>query len=129
MSATVNKLISVSDLVLDLDNPRMFHHGITGSELLTDEQIEQDILNNDTNLQELIRSIQSEGVKEAIYVIPVGGGKYRVLEGNRRTVVSRHLVRENYCNEKRPDLDFSKIPAQVIDKETPEKEIFKSKEI
>ena len=129
MSATVNKLILVSDLILDLDNPRMYHHGISGSELLTDQQIEQDILANDNDIQELIRSIQAEGVKEAIYVIPVENGKYRVLEGNRRTVVSRQLVRENYSNENRPDLDFSKIPAQVIDKETPEKEIFKSKVI
>ena len=107
----------------------MYHHGLTGSSVLTDRQIEQDILNNDKDLPELIRSIQAEGVKEAIYVIPIDGNKYRVLEGNRRTVVSRKLSQDNYVNPDRPDLDFSIIRAQVLDKNTSEKEVYKSKVI
>jgi len=127
MAAITVKLISVSKLVLDLDNPRMYHHGLSAPSNLTDAEIEQDISHNDRDLAELTRSIQTEGVKEAIYVIPIDGDKYRVLEGNRRTVVSRNLMREGYSNPDRPDLDFTKIRSQVLDRETPEKEIFTNK--
>lgn len=131
MQITELTQIDVSSLVLDLDNPRMYHHGIggDGEVKLSDAEIEEDITNNDTNLPELIRSIQAEGVREAIYVVPVDGDKYRVVEGNRRTVVMRHLVRISYVNEGKPHLDFTKIPAKIIPEGTEEKEIYKSKVI
>ncbi len=124
--------VSVEDILLDLDNPRMYHHGLKsgkGGSSLTDEEIQSDIENNDGDLPELIKSIQAEGVREAVYLIPVEGGKYRVIEGNRRSVVMRKLHREGYTNPSRPDLRFDVIPANVLPQDTPEIEVFKSKVI
>ena len=67
MADTVRKQISVKDLVLDIDNPRMYHHGVDaegGVIKLEDSDIEQDIKDHDNELPELIKSIQSEGIRE-----------------------------------------------------------------
>ena len=76
MADTVLQRIPVSKLTLDLDNPRMYHHGASDSGKvsvdLTDAEIMNDILENDNDLPELIKSIQAEGVRDAIYVIPEG---------------------------------------------------------
>jgi len=130
MADTVLQRIPVSKLTLDLDNPRMYHHGASDSGKvsvdLSDAEIMNDILENDNDLPELIKSIQAEGIRDAIYVIPEDG-MYRVIEGNRRTVVMRKLSKEGYKNPKRPDLDFKTIPAQVLPEGTSEKEVMKSK--
>jgi hypothetical protein len=130
MADTTLESIPVSKLLLDLDNPRMYHHGVADGGNVTvdlkDEEIMRDILQNDEKLPELTKSIQSEGVRDAIYVIPQGD-KYRVIEGNRRTVVMRKLNSEGYTNPNKPLLDFSVIPAQVLPESTDEKEVMKSK--
>jgi hypothetical protein len=130
MADTVLRQIPVRKLLLDLDNPRMYHHGAGDKDEVTvklsDGEIMNDILQNDDSLPELRKSIQAEGVKEAIYVIPVGE-HFRVIEGNRRTVVMRKLSEEGYVNPKKPDIDFSKIPAQILPENTDEKEVMKNK--
>ena len=97
--------------------------------LTSDSEIGTRYSSNDGNLAELTKSIQSEGVREAIYVVERSDGNFRVIEGNRRTVVMRGLHREGYKNEAKPELDFSKIPAKIIPPGTEEKEIYKSKVI
>ena len=90
----------------------MYHHGVADSTTITvglkDEEIMKDILESSELQLELIKSIQSEGVRDAIYVIPQRFG--RVIEGNRRTrkkVVMRKLAAEGYFNPKKPHLDFT----------------------
>ena len=109
----------------------MYHHGIgnDGAVDLSDAEIEEDIISNDNNLPELTKSIQAEGVRESIYVVRIAGGKYRVVEGNRRTVVMRQLSKSGYVNEEKPHLDFTVIRANIIPEGTEEKEIYKSKVI
>jgi hypothetical protein len=130
MATTVLKDIPVSKLLLDLDNPRMYHHGVSDGDTvrvdLADKEIMEDIQQNDPNLPELIRSVQAEGIKDPIYVIPQGEF-YRVIEGNRRTVVMRKLNSEGYTNPNKPHLNFKVIPAQVLPEDTDEKEVMKSK--
>ena len=123
--------IPIEKIVLDLDNPRMYHHSVSGGgggAKLTDEEIQRDIENH-SETPELMKSIQAKGIREAIYVIPVSGDKFRVIEGNRRTVVMRKLSREGYTNPDRPDLTFDVIPAKVLPADTPEVEIFTNKVI
>jgi len=131
MTDTKLMQLPISKLVLDLDNPRMYHHGVAdgeGGTKLTDEEIQRDI-ENDSDTPELIKSIQAYGVREAIYVIPIDGGLYKVIEGNRRTVVMRKLSREGYTNPERPGLSFDTIPASVLPENTPDIEIYKNKVI
>ena len=131
MTGTKRQTLPIAKIVLDLDNPRMYHHGVAsggGASKLTDEEIQMDIESH-SETPELMKSIQTEGIREAIYVIPIDGGFYRVIEGNRRTVVMRKLSREGYTNPERPDLSFDTIPANVLPADTPEVEIFKSKVI
>ena len=81
MADTVLRHIPVEKIVLDLDNPRMYHHGVADADNVTvslkDEEIMKDILES-SELPELIKSIQSEGVRDAIYVIPQGD-MFRVI--------------------------------------------------
>ena len=69
MAETQLRDIPVNKLMLDLDNPRMYHHGVADSDTVTvglkDEEIMKDILES-SELPELIKSIQSEGVRDAI---------------------------------------------------------------
>jgi hypothetical protein len=130
MAETTLMRIPVNKLTLDLDNPRMYHHGASESGKVTvdlkDEEIMRDIIENDNELPELIKSIQAEGIRDAIYVIPEGN-TFRVIEGNRRTVVMRQLSTQGYTNPQKPELDFTTIPAQVLPEDTSEKEVMKSK--
>lgn len=130
MALTKLQDIPVSKLLLDLDNPRMYHHGVSDGDTvrvdLADKEIMEDIQQNDHNLPELIRSIQAEGIRDPIYVIPKGD-HFRVIEGNRRTVVMRKLSQEGYTNPNKPHLTFKTIPAQVLPEDTDEKEVMKSK--
>ena len=69
MADTTLQNIPVSKLLLDLDNPRMYHHGVADGGTVTvdlkDEEIMKDILQNDEKLPEIKKSIQSEGVRDA----------------------------------------------------------------
>jgi hypothetical protein len=84
--------LKVDDLDLDVDNPRFFHLMHRGR-TLTQEEIEQEILKNDEDLPLLTKSIQKDGVKDPIWVIRKNN-RYLLLEGNRRTVVLRQLLKQ-----------------------------------
>jgi len=61
---------------------------------------------------------QNGGVREPIIVQPVGKKKYRVREGNSRTVSNWHLA-EQYPGDER----FSAIPAHVFERDLTEEDI------
>jgi hypothetical protein len=113
--------IQTADLVLDEDNPRFFHLRHKNKNKLTQEQIEEEILHNDDDIPLLTKSIQKDGVKDPVWVVKRADGKYVVMEGNRRTVVLKRLIRESF----RPPggIRFDKVQAHVMPADTPEVEL------
>lgn len=88
--------IKTDDLVLDTENPRFFHlmHRGANRVALTQESIEKEILENDDDIPLLTKSIQKSGVRDPIWVV-ARDGKYVVMEGNRRAVVLKRLLKES----------------------------------
>ncbi len=86
--------IRTADLVLDTENPRFFHLMHKGTPTsLTQVSIEKEIVDNDDDIPLLTKSIQKSGVRDPIWVIP-RDGKFVVMEGNRRAVVLKRLVKD-----------------------------------
>jgi hypothetical protein len=104
------------DLLLDPENPRFFHLGhTTGAKGLTQEAIEKEIIENDDDLPLLTKSIQKDGVKDPIWVVR-RDGKFVVMEGNRRTVVLKRLVKEEKAPPK--GVRYDRIQAHIIPSDT-----------
>ena len=81
MANAIHKRISVADLVLDSENPRLPKSMSNKSE--------KEIINfllSDASLIELMLAIGKNGFFEGeqLLVVPDDGGKYLVVEGNRR---------------------------------------------
>ena len=76
--------VSPEQLVLDKDNPRLLPEEYSGQDMATDEDVIKALAQYD--LEELLQSIAQNGYLniEPLYVVPEAGGKYKVLEGNRR---------------------------------------------
>jgi len=112
--------IKTSDLVLDEDNPRFFHLSHKNKGKLTQEQIEEEILQNDDDIPLLTKSIQKDGVKDPLWVVK-RNANYVVMEGNRRTVVLKRLLK----NQARPPggVRYDKVKAHVMPSDTPEVEL------
>jgi len=125
MTEGLLQLINVRDLVLDGENPRFLHLRQRNSEHLTQEEIEREILNNDDDLPLLIKSIQKSGVRDPIWVVKSGPTAYTVMEGNRRAVVLKHLLKEKM--EPPPDVSFSEVHAHVLPSDTPQVELILQK--
>ena len=117
--------IKVPDLVLDQDNPRFFHLMHKGGAALTQNQIEKEIIENDEDIQLLTKSIQKSGVQDPIWVVKNKSGQYVVMEGNRRTVVLKRLLREQV---KPPaGVKFDTVRAHVMPSDMPAVEIILQK--
>jgi hypothetical protein len=117
------KRIKVEDLMLDVQNPRFLHLRQDGRHL-TQEEIEDDMFRNDDDLQLLTKSIMRSGVKDPIWVIP-RDGKYLVVEGNRRTVVLRRLLKEQ--TQPPSGIRYDEVDAHVLPGNTPEVEVILQK--
>jgi|GEM_PF-2159518 len=113
--------ISTTDLVLDEDNPRFFHLRHKNKGNLNQEQIEDEILQNDDDIPLLTKSIQKDGVKDPIWVVKRQDGKYVVMEGNRRTVILKRLLKE--CMKPPSGVRFDIVQAHVMPSDTPEVEL------
>src|SRR5262245_7962875 len=107
------RTLRVADIVLDLDNPRFFHKGPG----LTQDQIEEDILNNNDDIHLLTKTIQKDGVQDPIWVVPQSNGKYLVVEGNRRTVVLRRLLKDRAVPP--AGVKYDVVRAHVLPPDTP----------
>lgn len=111
--------IRVDQCELDAANPRIqFLIGQRGDNITQDE-LDRLIWEKDT-VKALASSVfQNGGVYEAIIVQRSrDGNKYRVREGNCRTVASRHL-QEQYQNDTR----FMTMPAMVFDVDLSEEDL------
>jgi ParB-like nuclease domain len=117
--------IPVEQLDLDLDNPRFFHLRHRSGAPLKQEQIEHEIMEMDDDFPLLTRSIQKTGVKDPIWVIRNSAGRFTVIEGNRRTVVLKQLIREKVKPPQ--DVRYDKVQAHVIPSDTPPVELLLQK--
>lgn len=113
--------IATSDLVLDEDNPRFFHLRHKNKGNLSQEQIEEEILQNDDDIPLLTKSIQKDGVKDPLWVVKRANGRYVVMEGNRRTVVLKRLVKDHVVPPH--GISFERVQAHVLPSDTPEVEL------
>lgn len=120
MMKTTASNISVNLLELDLENPRLFHERLTGRGPETEEDLEKSI-SGDAEFKALLKSIRKSGVIDPIWVIAKSGGKFKVIEGNRRTTSLRTLLRQGVTPPE--GVDYSHVRANIIDPSTPEKEI------
>jgi len=109
--------VAISDLVLDKRNPRIAPMvaslGVTPtSDMIklalgkfSSDDEERSTSTSFTSLKESIRT--TKGVRQPIYVTPMGDGKYIVIEGNTRVAIYLDLEEEG------AEGDWSTIPAIV----------------
>jgi len=117
-------LIRVKDLLLDPENPRFYHLALQGRKNLAQEQLAAEI-ENDSETGTLTKAIRKSGVKDPIWVKEDDDGRFLVLEGNRRTVILRKLLKEGVSPP--PGVSFDKVLANVLPSDTPETELLLQK--
>jgi len=120
----VQQLLAVRDLLLDPENPRFYHLALQGKKNLTQEDLTREI-EDDGETAALTKAIRKSGVKDPIWVRENGNGKYLVIEGNRRTVILRKLMKEHAVPP--AGVTFEKVLANVLPSETPETELLLQK--
>lgn len=114
--------INIDDLVLDEENPRL---GYWMDNVL---RVKEGVSQNDLalalragNLDEynsLKHSVEfSEGIMQEIWVYPINGGKYRVIDGNTRVLIYRDL-RDKYPHRDTYRNIRSKVLPSDIDEKT-----------
>lgn len=114
----VRKLIPITMLELDDQNPRFFHlRFLYDRKSLTQKEILAEI-SKDHEIKFLIRTIRENGVQEPIWVKQLGNGKYRVIEGNRRTYVLNSLCSEGLAPPE--GIRYDVVEANVVDENTPD---------
>jgi hypothetical protein len=119
------QVIPVDKLVLDEQNPRFLHLAHKGGPGLNQSQIEQEILDNDDDILMLTKTIQKSGVRDPIWVVRSNDGRFIVMEGNRRTVVLKRLLREKAPPP--PGIEFHSVQAHVLPSDTPPVELILQK--
>ncbi len=110
------KIVSIKDILLDLENPR-YHEKLiqTGKNKWTDKMLQEIIEEED--ISDILPSIKASGIREPIWVFEKGQNrKFEVLEGSRRLVVLRGLIRDNVKPAK--NISYDKIKCQVYPKNT-----------
>lgn len=113
--------IKTAELMLDLENPRFLYLKHQGDgHALTQEQVEKEIAENDDDIPLLIKTIQKDGVKDPIWVIP-RNGHFLVMEGNRRSVVLKKLLKEGVVPP--PGVRYDVVRAHVLPSDTPPVEL------
>ncbi len=111
--------ISIAKITLDLDNPRLFHERLTGKAPSNEAELMKSI-STDNDFKKLLKSIKKSGVIDPIWLVPQKDETYLVIEGNRRVTSLKTLVAAGETN---PDVDFTKVRANVIDPATDPQEI------
>jgi hypothetical protein len=105
-------------LELDPANPRVQYLVGQMAGNVTQARLDELIWAKD-QVKALAQSIfQNGGIREAIIVQPIGNNKYRVREGNSRTVCNRHLSEQHPGDER-----FASVPAHVFEQVLTEEDI------
>jgi ParB-like nuclease domain len=111
--------IPTASLLLDPENPRFLHLALKGGKTLSQADLVQEIKDEDDTIT-LGKAIQKEGVLNPIVVKPEGG-RYIVIDGNRRTVALKLLVQEKA--KPPPGVSFDRVQARIIPEDTPAVEV------
>lgn len=105
----IRTMIGVDQLELDPKNPRIQFLVGQKAGMVSEAELDNLLWEKDS-VKALAQSIyQNGGVYEPL-IVQKNGQKFRVREGNSRTVASRHLVGQ-YPNDSR----FTTVPAMVFD--------------
>jgi len=105
-------------LELDRSNPRVQYLVGQMAGNVTQDRLDELIWAKD-QVKALAQSIfQNGGIREAIIVQPSGKNKYRVREGNSRTVSNRHLSEQHPGDDR-----FAFVPAHVFEQNLTEEDI------
>jgi hypothetical protein len=107
--------LDVKDLVLDLENPRFFYLRLKGKGSVSEAELQSEI-EKDDSLPQLVKAIRTSGVQDPIWVREENG-KYVVIEGNRRTVVLRHLLKDGVKPTK-DGVTYGTVKAFILPKGT-----------
>jgi hypothetical protein len=110
----VQKEIPVEALIIDPANPRFFHLKVLHGREELDQTELFDEISKDREIILLTKSIRKDGVTDPIWVKPVKGGKYLVIEGNRRTVVLKTLLEKKA--EPPSGVRYDVIIANIVEK-------------
>jgi len=108
--------LSVAKITLDLDNPRLYHHRLSGDQPENESELENSI-SSDPQFKGLMKSIKKSGVTDPIWTIPQDNGFQLVIEGNRRVVALRKLIQSGI--DPPEGVDYTRVLALVIDADTP----------
>jgi hypothetical protein len=120
----VQRLVKVEDLLLDPENPRFYHLGLAGRTHLSQTDLVREI-EQDEETATLTKAVRKSGVKDPIWVREDGHGHYLVIEGNRRTVVLRRLLKEGATPPE--GVHFDEVLANVLPQDTPDTELLLQK--
>jgi len=116
----LQKKISIKNIALDLENPRYNDKLIErGYKKWTDKELQEVIEEED--VAELTDSIRELGVKDPVWVIGKGRNSFTMIEGSRRLVVLRGLLRQK---AKAPrGISYEIVKANVLPSNISQKEI------
>jgi hypothetical protein len=112
--------IEVKDLMLDLENPRLYHQRAAGTAPKNEVDLER-MIANETQFITLKKAIVKSGVQEPIWVKKLDNGKYLVVEGNRRTTCLRAILSEDRIPPE--GVSYDSVIANVIDPSVSDLEI------
>ena len=104
--------INTENILLDEENPRIsFYKDTQPTDVLSQKEIAYALINkNPDAFNKLKESIESNrGLLHPIWVVQNNVDKYRVIEGNTRLLIYRHL-NEKYLN----DTTYKNIPCWVL---------------
>ena len=121
-SLTTFKQINVKDITLDIENPRYAEAQMDQNiKKWTDSKLEDFIVDDD--ISDILPSIKASGIKDPVWVLEKGKGKYVMVEGSRRLAAVRQLAKEKPPR----GVSYTTIPAHVYPKNTDKKTIHAQK--
>lgn len=93
IALTVRKSIPVSQIKLDLENPRYYEAQMElDIDKWTDKKLEEHIVSED--ISDILGSIKMRGVTDPVWIHEIKNDEYVMVEGSRRLVVLRQLAGE-----------------------------------
>ncbi len=112
--------VPVSSLVLDPENPRLYHLSIVQNRSgLSEAELEEEI-SEQSGFMALYKSVMKRGIEDPLWV-KKSNGKFIVHEGNRRTCVLRRLIADGKAPP--PGIRYDIVRAHVAAEDTTDLEI------
>ena len=96
------------------DNPRFLHLQLRGRSKLSQDDMVKELEGEDPTIT-LMKAIKNQGVLNPLVVLPKDD-RYLVIDGNRRTVVLKLLLREG--SKAPPGITYDLVPARILPTDT-----------